>query len=286
MRGTVDGFGYGAATPLVACVMACLGSALGLRCIARSRLAGPARRPVWLALGAAAIGSCTWTTHFVAMTGFGIQETRIDYDGPMTGASLAVAVVMAGVGVFIVGYRGATGTALVTGGTVTGLGIASMHYLGMAGMHFHGRFAYNTLVVTASVAIAVVAATAALWAAARARGFRGNLGASLVMALAVSGMHYTGMAALSVRLDGPAHAAGGPEASVLAPMLIGPLAFLLLLAVAVIFDPLMITGRPAAAPARPEAGVPAVAPSTGRRPVPRRRRAPAGRPERHSSRTW
>ncbi len=92
--------------------------------------------------------------HFIAMMGFTIQDAPIHYDKPMTYASLAVAVVMVGVGIFIVGYRGATGTALFTGGTITGLGIASMHYLGMAGMSFNGTLEYNTFTVGASVAIA------------------------------------------------------------------------------------------------------------------------------------
>jgi NO-binding membrane sensor protein with MHYT domain len=53
-----------------------------------------------------------------------------------------------------------------------------------------------------SVLIAVVAATAALWAAVLVHGLWSSLGASLVMGVAVTGMHYTGMAAVSVDLDG------------------------------------------------------------------------------------
>jgi NO-binding membrane sensor protein with MHYT domain len=196
--------------------------------------------------------------HFVAMMGFTIKDTPIHYDKPMTYASLGMAIVMVGFGIFIVGYRGATGIPLFTGGTVTGLGVASMHYLGMAGMRFHGRFQYNTLTVAVSVVIAVVAATAALWAAGRVRGLLWSVGASLVMGLAVSGMHYTGMAALSVRLhhvSGPA--VGDSPTSVLALMLIGPLAFLLLAGVVVMFDPLIVMGKPALPPVEFKPGVPA-----------------------------
>jgi NO-binding membrane sensor protein with MHYT domain len=287
MQGTVDGFSYGAVTPLVAYVMACLGSALGLRCTTRSLLVTHSRRPAWLALGAAAIGSGIWTMHFVAMMGFTIRQTSIHYDKPITYASLALAIVMVGIGIFIVGYRGASGTALFTGGTITGLGVASMHYLGMAGMHFRGQFTYNTFTVAASVVIAVVAAIAALWAAGRVRGFLWSVGASLVMGLAVSGMHYTGMAALSVRLDGTSHTTGGgPAASVLAPMLIGPLAFLLLAGVVVIFDPLMVGGRPAGTSVEHKPGVPAaVAAHPGRRSPLHEDRGPVRRPEHHGSRT-
>ncbi|MEV6941584.1 MHYT domain-containing protein [Streptomyces sp. NPDC051172] len=284
MRGTVDGFSYGLVTPVVAYLMASLGGALGLRCTTRSMLVARSWRPGWLALGSAAIGSGIWTMHFVAMMGFTVKQAPIHYDKPITFASLGVAIVMVGVGIFIVGYKGAKGTALFTGGTITGLGIASMHYLGMAGMRLNGRLEYNTVTVGASVVIAMVAATAALWAAGQVRGFLWSVGASLVMGLAVSGMHYTGMAALSVHLhDTPATAAGDSPAALLWPMLVGPLAFLLLAAVVVMFDPLTVMGTPALSPVENKPGVPAH-PAVHHQPH-RPPLRPARQPGRRSSRT-
>lgn len=248
MQGTVDGFSYGLVTPVAAFLMACLGAALGLRCTTRSLRTQRSFKPGWLALGATSIGSGIWTMHFVAMMGFSVDEAPVGYDKPITFASLAVAIVMVGIGIFIVGYRGATPMALVTGGTITGLGVASMHYLGMAGMRLHGTLEYDTVTVSLSVVIAVVAATAALWAAVSIHGFLPSLGASVVMGVAVSGMHYTGMAALSVRLH-PAAATGVPAAgdapaALIVPMLIGPACFLLLAGVVVMFDPLVVMGTP------------------------------------------
>ncbi|MFE1443905.1 MHYT domain-containing protein [Streptomyces sp. NPDC058739] len=261
MQGTVDGFSYGLVTPVVAYLMACLGGALGLRCTTRSMLV-ESWRPGWLALGSAAIGSGIWTMHFIAMMGFTVGEVPVHYDRPTTYASLGVAIVMVGVGIFIVGYKGARGAALFTGGTITGLGVASMHYLGMAGLRLDGRLQYNTLTVAASVVIAMAAATAALWAAGQVRGFAWSVGASLVMGLAVSGMHYTGMAALSVHLHGTADpSAGDTPAALLAPMLIGPLAFLGLAGIVVLFDPLIVAGRQDRPRAEPKPGVPAHAPA-------------------------
>jgi NO-binding membrane sensor protein with MHYT domain len=258
MQGTVDGFSYGLVTPLVAYLMACLGGALGLRCTTRSMLVSRSWRPGWLALGSAAIGSGIWTMHFVAMMGFTVEQAPVHYDRAITFASLGVAIVMVGIGVFIVGYRGATGTPLMTGGAVTGLGIASMHYLGMAGMRLNGQLEYNTVTVAISVVIAVVTTTAALWAAGQVRGFMWSVGASLIMGLAVTGMHYTGMAALSVQVHhSSAPVAGESPASLLAPMMIGPLAFLLLAAVVVMFDPLMVMGKPVWSPVENKPGVPA-----------------------------
>ncbi|QNP68428.1 hypothetical protein IAG44_02350 [Streptomyces roseirectus] len=262
MEGTVDGFRYGAVTPIAAYVMACLGGALGLRCIVRSLLNTQSWKPGWLALGAASIGCGIWTMHFIAMIGFRVVETRVGYHVGLTVLSLVVAVLVVGVGVFIVGYRGASARTLLFAGVVTGLGVAAMHYLGMAAMHLNGRIGYDPLVVVLSVLIAIGAATAALWAAVTIRGFLPSLGASLVMGVAVSGMHYTGMAAVSVHVHGTtASWAGDSPTSLLLPMLIGPVIFLLLAGVVVMFDPLLVLGdgewnRPVEdrrAPAVPEA---------------------------------
>ncbi|MEY9988759.1 NO-binding membrane sensor protein with MHYT domain [Streptomyces sp. V4I8] len=245
MQGTVDGFRYGAVTPLAAYLMACLGGALGLRCIVRSLLNGQSWRPGWLALGAASIGCGIWTMHFIAMIGFQVEEARIRYDAGLTVLSLAVAIVVVGIGVFIVGCLGAGKGALTGAGVITGLGVAAMHYLGMAALRLDGSIRYDVLTVGLSVVIAIVAATAALWAAVTVRGFLTSLGASMVMGIAVSGMHYTGMAAVSVHLHGATGSswAGDSPSSLLLPMLLGPIVFLVLAGVVVMFDPLLVLGE-------------------------------------------
>ncbi len=245
MQGTVDGFRYGAVTPVAAYLMACLGGALGLRCIVRSLLDGDSWRPGWLALGAASIGCGIWTMHFIAMIGFQVEEARIRYDTGLTVLSLGVAIAVVGIGVFIVGYRGAGKGALTGAGVITGLGVAAMHYLGMAALRLDGSIRYDVFTVSLSVLIAIVAATAALWAAVTIRGFLTSLGASLVMGIAVSGMHYTGMAAVSVHLHRTSGSswAGDSPSSLLLPMLLGPIIFLVLAGVVVMFDPLLVLGE-------------------------------------------
>jgi len=246
MNGTIDGFSYGLVTPVAAYVMACVGSALGLRCVVRTVHHEPGWRLGWLALGAASLGCGIWTMHFIAMTGFSVAETPITYDIPLTVLSLLVAVVVVSAGVFIVGHRGATRFALAVGGSVTGLGVAMMHYLGMFAMQLNGELGYNAFTVTLSVIIALVAATAALWAAVSVQGFVRTLGARLVMGLAVTGMHYTGMAAVSVHIHNSIDTAptvtGQEGSSLLLPMLLGPIIFLILAAAIVMFDPVLILG--------------------------------------------
>ncbi|MFJ6567729.1 MHYT domain-containing protein [Streptomyces sp. NPDC091292] len=265
MEATVNDFNYGAVTPVVAYLMACLGAALGLRCTTRSlRRGNESRKAGWLALGATAIGSGIWTMHFIAMIGFSIEDATLTYDTSRTLLSLLVAIVVVGIGVFIVGYRGATPVTLGVAGVTTGLGVAAMHYLGMSAIHVPGHLEYDAVTVALSVLIAVGAATAALWAAVSIHGLGASLGASLVMGLAVTGMHYTGMAAVGVHLDGT----GGTSSSstdlmmFLLAMLAGPVSVLVLAAVIVLFDPEMVLGdgewNQPAAPASPHApGAPA-----------------------------
>ncbi|WP_326582661.1 hypothetical protein OG889_28900 [Streptomyces sp. NBC_00481] len=245
MQGTVDGFSYGAVTPVAAYVMACLGAALGLRCVVRSIYNEQSWKPGWLALGATSIGCGIWTMHFIAMIGFRVKESEIHYDVGLTVLSLVVAVAVVGVGVFAVGYRGVSTSTLCSAGCVTGLGVAAMHYLGMAAIQLNGYIQYDIAVVALSVGIAIAAATAALWAAVSIRGFLTSLGASLVMGVAVSGMHYTGMAAVGVHLHGtvPGTLTGESPTSILLPMLMGPVLFLLLAGVVVMFDPMLVLGE-------------------------------------------
>ena len=89
---------------------------------------------------------------------------------------------------------------LLAGGLVTGGGVCVMHYVGMMAIVFDGTISWNGGIVTASVIIAVVAATAAFWILYRLLSFFPKLevlriACSFVAALAVNGMHYTGQSA-------------------------------------------------------------------------------------------
>ncbi|GGT33767.1 membrane protein [Streptomyces kurssanovii] len=196
--GHLDHAAFGLLTPALSYLMAVIGAALGLRCTVRALSATGRSRRNWLITAASAIGTGIWTMHFVAMLGFAVRGTDIRYNVPLTIVSLVVAVLVVGAGVFCVGYGRNRAVALLIGGLATGLGVASMHYLGMAALRLHGTVHYDPLLVALSVAIAVVAATAALWAALNIRSAIAVAFASLVMGAAVSSMHYTGMLAVGV----------------------------------------------------------------------------------------
>lgn len=208
-------------TPVLAYLVSCCGSALGLLCTERARLVTGAARRGWLVLGAISIGGTgIWVMHFVAMLGMTITGTAIGYNIPITLVSMLVAVVVVGIGLFVVNNGGSRIRPLLVGGVFTGLGVCGMHYVGMAAMSIQGSVRYNLLVVGLSALIAVVAATAALWATVTVRGTRAIVAAALVMGLAVTGMHYTGIAAMRVSLNPNLPVATGMSASVLIPLVI------------------------------------------------------------------
>jgi NO-binding membrane sensor protein with MHYT domain len=196
----VNNFSNGALNPVLAYLVSCVGCFLGLRCTTRARAYQGAARGRWLTLAALAIATTgIWVMHFIAMLGFTIPGETIRYDVPVTILSMVIAVVVVGIGTFIVGFSRAGPKPLLAGGLIIGIGVASMHYLGMAAIRVPDSLTYNPALVAASVVIAVIAGTAALWAALRLDTLWSTIVASLIMGVAVSGMHYTGMAALRVQ---------------------------------------------------------------------------------------
>ncbi|MGW2933428.1 MHYT domain-containing protein [Streptomyces sp. NPDC001156] len=236
--GHLDHAAFGWLTPVLSYVMACIGAALGLRCTVRALGTTGRSRRNWLITGASAIGTGIWTMHFVAMLGFGVSGTEIRYDVPLTILSLLVVMVMVGAGVFAVGYGRDRARALVLGGLTTGLGVASMHYLGMAALRLHGAVRYDPMFVGVSVLIAVVAATAALWAGLNIKSPVAVTVASLVMGAAVSSMHYTGMLAVSVHVA-PSGAAlpGATAMQFIFPLAVGLGSYLFLTSAFVALSP-------------------------------------------------
>ena len=208
--------------PILAYAMSCTGSALGLSAMSRARASEGNARIRWLSLAAVALGGTgIWVMHFIAMLGFSVSGMQITYAVPATIASLVLAIVVVGVGLAIAVYGRATMRALVTGGVITGLGVAGMHYLGMSAVVMAAHVSYNPLIVLVSVLIAVVAATVALWAAMNIRGVWATLGASLVMGIAVSGMHYTGMAAMEMSMAAAPSSTGLTGTQLLMPLVAG-----------------------------------------------------------------
>ncbi|WP_300622033.1 MHYT domain-containing protein [Dokdonella sp.] len=144
----------------------------------------------------AAMGGAIWAMHFIAMLACQM-DVQVTYDLALTVLSAVIAMVSCMVGLGVAGSGVFAWSKLGLGGLFMGLGVAGMHYTGMAAMRMAATVHYDSSVVAISVVIAVVASCAALWLAFNMRGAALMLGSALVMGVAVCGMHYTGMAAAS-----------------------------------------------------------------------------------------
>jgi len=168
-----------------------------------SRVARSASKPsarFWLAGGALSMGCGIWSMHFVGMLAFSLP-IALSYDIPTTVASLAIAIGLSGFALSIASREQIGLGRLAAGAIVMGLGICAMHYSGMSAVQVLPAITYEPSLLLASGIIAIVASFAALWLFFRLRNGRSwqmrlaRLGAAVIMGLAISGMHYTGMAA-------------------------------------------------------------------------------------------
>ena len=183
-----------------------------------SRVATARKRPAqfWLAGGAVAMGCGIWSMHFVGMLAFSLP-IPLSYDTTTTLASLAIAIAISGFALSIASPPKITVPRLAAGAVVMGLGICAMHYTGMGAIQILPMIGYEPGLLLASGVIAIGASFAALWLFFRLREGRSwqmrvaRLGAAVVMGLAISGMHYTGMAAS--RFSSDSYCIGGRAAN-------------------------------------------------------------------------
>jgi PAS domain S-box-containing protein len=166
---------------------------------------GLARR-AWLVAAAIVMGGGIWSMHFIGMLAF-VVPIPMSYDIGLTTLSLVVAIVVTGGAFYVLSRQGASPLRLVLSGIFMGLGIVAMHYTGMAAMRGHAELGYDRLFVALSVVIAIGASTAALWLAFQTTDPWQKLIAALVMGVAISGMHYTGMRAAIFTARGSVHEA-------------------------------------------------------------------------------
>jgi diguanylate cyclase len=156
---------------------------------------------IWLVAGAIAMGTGIWSMHFIGMLAFSLPPLKLAYDFWITLLSVIAAIGVSGLALFVVQSPKLTARNLSVGATLMGVGICVMHYTGMAAMRMSPAIEYDPLLFIASVFIAIIASLAALWIAFQLRqkysalAIVAKFGSALVMGLAITGMHYTGMAA-------------------------------------------------------------------------------------------
>jgi NO-binding membrane sensor protein with MHYT domain len=192
-------FAYGPVTPVLSYVVASLGVLLGLRAATRARACQGAPRARWLVLAGVSVGSIgIWAMNFVGLLGLAVAGETTRYSVPVTIASLLLGVATVTAGLLVIGFGGEAPGPLIAGSLIAGLGMTFSQYLGTAAIRMPVRVSYDPALAMLAVAIAVVAASGVLWGALRLRQVWATAGAALLLGVAVSAAHYTGIAALNV----------------------------------------------------------------------------------------
>jgi NO-binding membrane sensor protein with MHYT domain len=210
----VQHFAMGSWLVIFAYLTSVVGSIVGLACAMQARLAAGERARIgWLALAAVSIGGvAVWLMHFIAMLGFDTPGMPVRYDIGRTVLSALLSVSAVFLGLLVFGARARfSWPRLLVAGLITGLAVNLMHYTGMWALNIKGTIGYDTGLVLLSIAIAVVAATAAFWFTVVVDRLSLRIVAGLVMGLAVTGMHFVGMAAVRVTMDMDAPEPAGVE---------------------------------------------------------------------------
>ncbi len=196
---------------LLSIVMAIQGAYVGLSLAVQIGAAAGMRRRLLLAGAAFSLAIAIWTMHFVGMLA-ARTSFPIDYLVFPTLLSFLVCVVVVGAAVYAASSGPLTLLRLTLSACLMGGGIFAMHYIGMSALSASAYMIHDRYYVAASMAIAIAASGLALWLATGRGGRPPLILSAIALGVAVSGMHYTAMAGVTL-LPYPGAAAGAPALS-------------------------------------------------------------------------
>ncbi len=173
-----------------------------------------ADRGFWIGSAAFTMGGGgIWSMHFIAMLAYRLP-VPVGYDPWLTLLSLVVAFVSTAAG-FQIARIGETRRCLLAG-IPMGLGIAAMHFIGIAAMRLPATMSLDWSWVALAVTIGIAASSASLCFTFRSSASGTRLAGALGLALGVSAMHHSAMVGVTFYSD--------PESTVLVPTgLSGPI---------------------------------------------------------------
>lgn len=160
----------------------------------------------WLLLASLAMGLGIWSMHFIGMSAF-MLPMEMKYDLFLTIVSIFPAVFASYLAFYFANRTHKTYYPSIIAGIIMGLGISSMHYIGMAAMVMDAKYIYRPWIFMASIIIAIVVSYVALFTFSKLQRYMGNqlikMVTSTLMGLAITSMHYTGMAAVVFYVEEP-----------------------------------------------------------------------------------
>ncbi len=163
----------------------------------------PTAHRQWNLLGACCLAGGIWAMHFISMLAFR-APVEVHYDASLTIVSLLIALGVAWLAMYSLKRSKMRAHHFVPSAALIGLGIILMHFVGMAAMETGARQYYQTGLLLASAAIALLTALTALYLARYLRNGSGTLyqamkyGASLLMAGGIVATHFTAMSAMTL----------------------------------------------------------------------------------------
>jgi NO-binding membrane sensor protein with MHYT domain len=195
--------------------IAILGGYTGFGLAARIRGTPGVSARLLLAGAASFLAVGIWTMHFVGVLAAPIPPDAVYLVLP-TIISFLICALVVGISLFFVSIGEPTLLRVASSAVLLGLGIASMHYVGIHGLAGHFAIEHDGSMIVLSVLIAIIAAYGGLRAfLARQDGVR-LIASSIAFGIAVSGMHYTAMYGMQFEppsAEAPHHAMGGLAAS-------------------------------------------------------------------------
>jgi diguanylate cyclase (GGDEF)-like protein/PAS domain S-box-containing protein len=156
------------------------------------------RRVAWTILTGVCTAAGIWATHFVAMLAYESGYPTA-YEPVATVCSLLVAIVVTASGFLLSAQQAPWST--TAGGAVIGAGIGAMHYTGMSAVIVPGSLSWDTPIVVTSVLIGIALTSVAVVCYHRNTGLRATTTAAVIMSLAICGLHFTAMGAVTVIPD-------------------------------------------------------------------------------------
>ena len=151
-----------------------------------------ARRKLRIAQASIALGGGIWSMHFIGMLAVKLPFV-VTYDPLLTLSSALIAILITGCGLLLLHFGERTNLRIMMSGSLTGIGIASMHYTGMAAISANCIVTYRLSGIVLSVLIAIAASTLAMWLAYSNRSITRTIIGAVVLGLSISAMHYAAM---------------------------------------------------------------------------------------------
>jgi PAS domain S-box-containing protein len=180
----------------LAALICSLAAFAGVSLLNHARSTSGTMQKVWLTVAAISVGFGIWSTHFVAMLSYK-SGLSLGYDIPLTALSLAIAIFITGGGLWFAAI-GNRRSDIVLGGAMAGLGIAAMHYVGMAAVIVGGQMHWDPALVATSTLLGMGLSGAALAIGTVANTLKWRLLGAGTLVLAIVSMHFTGMGAVSM----------------------------------------------------------------------------------------